>query len=81
VEQKVELEQPIKEIEGNIHERKVELEVQKTMDAMKLKAIHNNIAPRRTGGIPLTKNTLHSYEKHVIACPFFSAISKTMKVF
>jgi len=31
---------------------------------MKLKALHNNLAPIRKGGIPLTDNTLSSYDKH-----------------
>ncbi len=46
------------------HEEKVEEEIKKLLDSMKLKALHNNLSPRRTGGIPLTDNTLSSYEKH-----------------
>jgi len=38
---------------------------------MKLKAIHNSIAPRRAGGIPLTDNTLQTYEKHYDSLFFF----------
>jgi retron-type reverse transcriptase len=63
------------------HKAKVEVEVKKTLEAMKLKAAHNSIAPRRTGGIPLTSNTLHSYEKHFDSLYFFSVTFKTMKVF
>jgi hypothetical protein len=46
------------------HEQIVEREVHKVMEAMKLKALHNNLAPIRKGGIPLTDNTLSSYDKH-----------------
>jgi hypothetical protein len=42
---------------------KVEFEVQNVMKDMQLKVLHNNIAPLRTGGIPLTDNTLQSHEK------------------
>jgi hypothetical protein len=48
----------------NEHNQKVEMRVQTLLQAMKLKALHNNLAPTRTGGIPLTDNTLTSYEKH-----------------
>jgi len=53
------------------HEEKVEEEIKKLLDSMKLKALHNNLSPRRTGGIPLTDNTLSSYEKHFDSLYFF----------
>lgn len=53
------------------HEAKVEVEIAKVLNSMKLKAIHNNLSPRRTGGIPLTDNTLTSYEKHYDSLYFF----------
>jgi len=43
------------------------------MVTMKIKATNNNLAPRRTGGIPLTNNTILSYEKHYESLYFFFA--------
>jgi len=48
------------------HNTKEELEVKKTLETVKLKVTHNSIVPRRTGSIPLTRNMLHSYEKHYL---------------
>jgi hypothetical protein len=53
---------------------KVEFEVQNVMNGMQLKALHNNMAPLRTGSIPLTDNTLQSYEKHYGSLFFFAQI-------
>jgi hypothetical protein len=47
------------------------MEVQKVLQSMKLRALHNNLAPTRTGGTPLTDNTLSSYEKHYDSLYFF----------
>jgi hypothetical protein len=55
----------------NEHNQKVEMEVQKVLHAMKLKALHNNLAPTRTGGIPLADNKLSRYEKHFDSLYFF----------
>jgi len=52
-------------------EEKVEAAAQKVLEGMRLKALHNNLAPKRTGGIPLTDNTLSSYEKHYKSLYFF----------
>jgi hypothetical protein len=53
------------------HEEKVEAAVKKVLEGMRLKALHNNLAPKRTGGIPLTDNTLSSYKKHYKSLYFF----------
>jgi hypothetical protein len=53
------------------------MEVKKVLKGMKLKVIHNNLAPTRTGGIPLTDNTLASYDQHLVACIFSVVILKT----
>ncbi len=55
------------------HAEKVEFEVQNVMNNMQLKALHNNMAPLRTGSIPLIDNTLQSYEKHYDSLFFFFA--------
>jgi hypothetical protein len=55
------------------HEEKVESEIHTLMESMKIKAINNNLTPRRTGGIPLTENTLASYDKHYDSLYFFFA--------
>jgi hypothetical protein len=51
----------------------VESEIHKLMESMKIKAINNNLTRRRTGGIPLTENTLASYDKHYDSLYFFFA--------
>jgi hypothetical protein len=50
---------------------KLELQIKKTLKNMKLKESHNNIATRRTGGIPLKDNTLQRYEKNYDSLFFF----------
>jgi hypothetical protein len=43
--------------------------MQKVMKEMLLKNLNNNFAPLRTGGIPLTDNTLQPYELLLLVCP------------
>jgi hypothetical protein len=53
------------------HEALVEAKLKELMVTMKIKATNNNLTPRRTGGIPLTNNTILSYEKHYESLYFF----------
>ena len=61
------------------HADKVEFEVQNVMNDMQLKALHNNMTPLRTGGIPLTDNTLQSYDKHYDSLASFLLRFRIMK--
>lgn len=61
-----------------VHEQKVEME--KLMQDMLLKAMHNNVAPRRTGDIPLTDKTPHSYEKQYDSLFFFFSYYESLLI-
>ncbi len=51
----------------------MEAKLKECMVTMKIKATNNSLTPRRTGGIPLTNNTILSYEKHYESLYFFFA--------
>jgi hypothetical protein len=57
------------------NEGRVEGEIKKLMEAMKIQAINNKLTPRRTGGILLAVNSLSAYDKH------YGCLYRTMKVY